>query len=123
MADDPRKSELIAELEQYRHQVAANVHGLRTRRERKEPSPQRLRRYRPWALGGAGLIGLLLAKLPPRRGTKVIVKGRKDATEKKVVRGSLILMAAKIALDLFRPMLTRWVTQRVLGYAATRVGR
>ena len=71
---------------------------------------------------GAGLLGLLLSKIPPTR-RKVVVKGpklRSDAP-KEAGKAAIALTILKFALDFAKPALLRWFKQRYLG--ATRSSR
>ena len=81
------------------------------------------RRHRIVWLGGAALLGLLVARLPARR-RKVIMhpKSRMAGAEEKVVKAGLLVTALKIAFDLSRPLLTKWLTKKVSAYAEQRFG-
>lgn len=68
----------------------------------------------------AGLLGLLLSRVPPM-GRKVVVKGprlRADATEK-TGKAAMAVAIAKFAIDFAKPALLRWLKNRLLKPAAS----
>jgi hypothetical protein len=116
MAENKRKAELTAELARARSRIGLNLGALR----RDLDFPARAKRAvfrhpRAW-VGGASLIGLLLARLPSRK--KAVPAGRKNAEAQIVGAGKagLLLGALKIAFDLSRPALAKWAGQRVTDY-------
>jgi hypothetical protein len=67
-------------------------------------------------LVGAGLLGLLLSKIPSAR-RKVVVKGpklRSDAP-KEAGRAAIALTILKFALDFARPVMMQWFKNRYAG--------
>ena len=124
MAQDTRKSELIAELALARRSISANAHMLGRDLNFVSRAKRSVRRNQFAWLTGSGLFGYVLAKLPART-KKVIVdtKGRKpQSTEKSVVKAGLLVTVLKLALDVARPALTKWVTRQVADYANQRFG-
>ena len=121
MAQDARKSELIAELAQARHGLSANVRGLRRDLDVVQRLETAYRRHSLVWLAGASALGFVLARLPARR-TKATAKSktRKPAAQENVVKAGLLVTVLKIAFDLARPILTKWVTHRVAAYAGQR---
>lgn len=69
---------------------------------------------------GAGLLGLLLAKIPPFH-RKVVVKGPKRRSEAPEEAGkmAMALTVLKFALDFAKPALLRWFKERYMGTAFT----
>ncbi|MEA3212470.1 MAG: hypothetical protein QOE70_5527 [Chthoniobacter sp.] len=124
MAQESRKSELIFELERARENLAANLHGLRRDFRIVHRVKTGFERYRFVWLGGAIVLGLLLARLPGRK-KKVTVerRGRREKGENAVIKTGLFLGALKFAFDVARPVLTRWLTRRVSEYAQSRMRR
>lgn len=119
MADDTRKSELIADLAKARAELTARARVARRELDFAARWKASFRRHALSWLGGAGLLGLLMTW--PRGRKKVVVKPlwqRKDTPEEKVVKTGLLLTVLKITFDLFRPALTKWVTNRVTDYAS-----
>ena len=123
MAQESRKSELIAELARARHGVSANVRGLRRDFDVGQRLETAYRQHSIAWLTGASLLGFVLARVSARRG-KVVErpKGRKPAAEEKVVRAGILVTVLKIAFDIARPALTKWVRRRVAAYADQRFG-
>ena len=123
MAQDPRKSELIAELALARREVSANLGGLKRDLNVVRRIETAFQRHRVVWLAGASILGFLLAKLPARS-RKVVVKPRfqKPAAEEKVVKAGILVTVLKIAFDIARPALTKWVRRRVAAYADQRFG-
>jgi hypothetical protein len=111
MADPAKKQSLIRELQEARGQVAGNITGLKQdlsigNRFRRSVRENPLVWY-----GGAALVGLLLAKIPPM-GKKVVVPQPIFAREQKAGKAAAILGAIKIALDLGRPLIMNWLKER-----------
>ncbi len=123
MAQDSRKSELIGELARARRDISGNARGLRRDLDIASRIKATFQRHAIAWLSGAGLLAFILARLPARRG-KVPMKlgGRKSATEEKVVKAGILVTVLKIAFDLARPFLTKWVARRVATYADQRFG-
>ncbi len=116
MAEDHRKAELTAELARSRRRMSGEFVGL----HRALDFPQRakdaiVKNPVAWA-GGAGVVGLLLSKLPARRKLTRPTSDAATATVTAAGKTGLILGALKIAFDLSRPALTRWASQRVSDY-------
>jgi len=121
MAQDARKSELIAELARSREALTNSLRSV----QRGVDVPQRVaasiaRNNVAW-ITGASALGFLLAKLPART-RKVVVdhKGRPAKSTSTAVTAGLLVTGLKLAFDLARPALTQWVTRRVAEYAQQR---
>jgi len=128
MAQDNDKAELIAQLAQARATISGNAVALRHDLDFPTRAKNAFKRSPiPW-LGGAALLGLLVARLPRRTKTvaPVAAKSKKEAVVEEAGKAGLVLGALKIAFDLARPALTRWATQRISDYvtaARTRKAR
>lgn len=121
MAQESRKPELIAELVRARHGIAANLRGLQLGLDVGHRLETTYRRHSFAWLGGASLLGFVFAKITrPRRKVIVQPRGRKSAAEGKVVQAGLFVTALKIAFDLTRPVLTKWLTRKVITYAGEK---
>lgn len=110
---EDRKAELIAAIAQARTRLDRSAGAIRDTLD----VPARMRRsvsqnLFAW-LGGAALIGVVLAKLP-RRTRKVYVdaEGARIRTAS-VAKGGLMLAAAKIAFDAARPVLLKLAMERL----------
>ena len=113
MADPAKKQSLIRTLQEARGQVAGNIAGLKQdlsigKRFRRSVRENAFAWY-----GGAALLGLLLAKIPPM-GKKVVVPKPIFAKEQKAGKAALLLGAIKIALDLGRPLILNWLKERAM---------
>jgi hypothetical protein len=114
MADPTKKQSLILQLQEARGQLAGNLSGLKQdvsvgRRFRRSVRENPVVWY-----AGAALLGLLLAKIPPM-GRKVIVPQPIFAAKpQKAGKAAMLLGALKIALDLGRPFITKWLKERAM---------
>lgn len=124
MAQDHDKAELIAELARSRAATSANVQLLR----RDLDFPTRAKKAfkkspLPW-LGGAAVAGLIIARIPRRTKKVVTVFPKKEEpVAAKAGKAGLVLGALKIAFDVARPAILKWVTQRLADYAGGAAGR
>ena len=119
MAEDDYKTELIAELSRARTSMAGNVSALR--RDLDFPTRARkafTRSPLPW-LGGAALVGLIVARFPKRTKKVVTVFPKKEPPLEQAGKAGLLLGALKIAFDFARPALLKWATQRFSDYVST----
>ena len=120
MAQDNDKAELIAELAQARATMYGYALALRRDLDFSTRAKNAFKRSPlPW-LGGAALLGLLVARLP-RRTKKVVTissKSKKEPIVEEAGKAGLVLGALKIAFDLARPALIKWATQRFSNYVA-----
>ncbi len=119
MAHDARKAELIVALDRARSRLAANALGLR---DDLDPLARVRRSFGrngfAW-VGGATLLGVLLAKIPAR--TKSVTVDRDGTkfrdTPKAAAGAGLLLGVLKIAFDLGKPWIAGWLSRRAAGYA------
>lgn len=124
MAQDPRKSELIAALAEARSGISKNVRGLGDDLNGVHRIEASFRRHRIVWLASASAFGFLVARMPAGRKKGVVVrKEPRGAGKAKVAKAGLMLTTLKIAFDLARPALTKWLTRRVAAYADERFGR
>ncbi len=119
MAQDEDKTELIAELARARSSLTANVLALR----RDLDFPARAKKAfksspLPW-LGGAALVGILVARFPRRTKKVVTVSRKKEPVLEEAGKAGLLLGALKIAFDFARPALLKWATRRFTDYFAS----
>jgi hypothetical protein len=123
MAQESRKSELIAQLALARSDAASNVAHLRRDLDFGRRLKASFQQHQLAWLAGCGALGFVITRLGARR-QKVIVErpSRKAGAEKKVVEAGVFVTLLKFAFDLARPVLTRWLTRQVTAYAAQRFG-
>ncbi len=123
MAQDPRKSELVATLAEARRGISSNVRGLGDDLNVVRRIETAFQRHRIVWLAGAGLLGFLVARLPAGRKKVVVVRrGPQTDAGEKVIKAGLLVTTLKIAFNLARPALTKWVASRVAAYADERFG-
>jgi hypothetical protein len=112
MAEPTKKQALILSLQEARGQLASNISGIR----RDLSVGQRFRRsvkQRPFVwFAGAAVLGLLLAKIPPIGGRKVVVQ-QPVVYQKSAGKAALFLTALKFLLDLGKPALAAWAAKRI----------
>lgn len=118
MAQDHDKAELIAELARARARLTDSTLALR----RDLDFPTRAKKAfkkspLPW-IGGAVLVGLIIARLPGKKTKVVVPRKSKEPVAETAGKAGLILGALKIAFDFARPMLLNWATQRFSDYVA-----
>lgn len=118
MAQDHDKAELIAELARARARLTDSTLALR----RDLDFPTRAKKAfkkspLPW-IGGAVLVGLIIARLPGKKTKVVVTRKSKEPVAETAGKAGLILGALKIAFDFARPMLLNWATQRFSDYVA-----
>ena len=116
MAEDQRKAELTAELARARNRIGANLGALRHDLDFPARAKSAVLKHPAAWVGGATLLGVLLARLPARR-KKTAAKHR--GAEAQIVsagKTGLLLGALKIAFDLSRPALAKWAARRVADY-------
>jgi hypothetical protein len=117
MAEDERKAELTAALARSRTHLTGHWHGLRRDLDFAARARRSFARHPAVWIGGAALLGLFIARLPPRQ-KKSAPPARKKAesTVEKVEKAGLLLVALKFAFSVARPALTAWITRRAADY-------
>jgi hypothetical protein len=116
MAEDARKTELIAELAHTRAQISESVHHLGHDLDFRTRARRAFARHPAIWIGIALLLGLFVSRLPFRRKKAAAAPRRKKDVEPVVEKAGiagLALAGLKMAFDLARPALTAWVTRRV----------
>ena len=120
MAEEQRKAELTAELARARRRIGANLGALRRDLDFPARAKSAVLKHPAAWVGGATLLGVLLARLPARR--KKTAARHSGAAEKiaTVEKTGLLLGALKITFDLARPALAKWASRRVADYMDSR---
>jgi hypothetical protein len=113
---DQRKQELSRDLAHARELATKSREGLSEDLRIGEKVKENLSRYRGVWIGGAILLGLIIAKIPPR--TKkvpvVVPKGTKAEKElKDAGKVGVALAILKTALDIGKPFLASYIAKRV----------
>ena len=123
MAQKSRKPELIAQLAHARRGVSLNFDELRRDLDVRCRVKNSFRQHGFAWLGGASVLGFLVTRSFVRtRKFTVSRVSRNTAAEEKVVKAGLLVTVLKIAFDLARPYLTKWLARKVGAYAAERFG-
>jgi len=120
-----RKSQLIAELERSRSDLARDLRGVRHGLDVGAHLRHAFVRQKAAWLGGAALTGWLLSRLPSRR--KAVPRGDKPLAgmpkPKQSERGGLLLAALGVAGTILKPAITALATRKIKEFAASRDGR
>jgi hypothetical protein len=115
MAQKDDKAELIAELARARVRLSDSALALRHGLDFSSRTKEAFKKNPvPW-MGGAAVLGLLLARLPRRTSAKkpvTIFPKKNDETLEKAGKAGLLLGILKIAFDFARPFILRWATRR-----------
>lgn len=130
MAEIPRKDRaaLKSDVALSRDRVGRELSSLRFELD----FPRKLKdsfRHSPWIwAGGLALLGLLMA-VAPARTKKVYVKppskfrfGKKKGTGEGVAQAGFAVAGVKLLSDLLRPVIVKFVSQKLSGYAGRRAG-
>jgi len=117
MAENPDKAALIAQLAAARESSHRSLTGLAAALNVPQRFQKSVRRNQTAWLAGAGIAGWVLSRLPARR-KKVKVVTEKSASGlgrevKEVAAAGLLLTLGKLAFSLFRPALTKLLTQKL----------
>lgn len=124
MAQDRNKAELIAELARARALLTGSAVALRSDLDFPERAKKAFQNGPlPW-LGGAALVGIILARWSPVRAKKTATAVRRS--EKPILenagKAGLLLGILKMVLDFARPAATAWAQKKVTDYIAARQG-
>jgi hypothetical protein len=120
--NEDRKAELIAQLARARRQL--DFSGAKVRKAIDVPARVRsnLQKHALAWVGGAVLAGVLIAKWP-RKGRKAPLNQGKNGSVAKAGAAGLLLAGGKIAFDILRPALLKWLVSRATPYAEGLVAR
>jgi hypothetical protein len=122
--NEDRKAELIAQLARARQQLDASGKGFR----RAIDVPARIRsNFQNHAfawIGGALLAGVVIARIArrPRAASSGKAKGSNSSLPKAGAAG-LLVAGAKVAFDILRPLLVKWLVSRATPLAENLMAR
>ena len=116
MAEDQRKAELTAELARARRRIGTNLSALRHDLDFPARAKSAVLKHPVAWVGGATLLGVLLARLPARRKKAAVNRVGTEAKIAEAGQAGLLLTALKIAFDLARPTLAKWAGRWVAEY-------
>ncbi len=115
--NDDRKAELRAELERARSRATAFRQNMQSRPSVADKAQSTITRNRgPWLIG-AMLLGLTVAKLPPRTKEVAVSRwGRKKvyaAPLQQAGKAGFFVAILKLLVDVMKPILMAWATKRL----------
>jgi len=122
MAEDNRKTELMAELDAARGRVTVNFRALRKDLDFPARAKRAFARQPLAWIGGGSFLGLIVARLAFRKKNVVAVRKGKEQFVEKAEKAGLVLGILKLVFDLVRPALTTWATKFVTEYAVRKMG-
>ena len=103
---DHRKEQLVAELSRSRMAITHRRAAVGNALDFKARIRNSVARNKVAWIGGAVIVGFLLSRLPARK-TKVKIKTGGDVDAGAIAKTGLLMGAAKLAFDLFRPALLK----------------
>lgn len=119
MAQEIMKEELSAQLDQARGRLARSMGAVREDLDVGRHFKESLRTHKSAYLGGATLLGLLLAKLPARK-KKIYVERKSKDTVKDVEKAGMWLVLLQFLFKTFRPAITSIVSEQLTTYLKKR---
>jgi len=111
MAEDERKTELIAALARSRSQITGNVRLLRHDLDFAARARRSFARNPAVWIGGTVVLGLVVSRLLWPKRKPAVTRKTKEPEIEKVEKAGLVLGALKIAFDIARPILIPWATR------------
>jgi hypothetical protein len=122
--NEDRKAELIARLARARQQIDSSGKGVRHALDVPARIRSSFRNHSVAWLGGGLLAGIVIAQLlrRPRTVSASKKEGRNSAIPKAGAAG-LLVAGGKIAFDILRPVLLKWLVRRSTPWAENFVAR
>ena len=115
------KEELSAQLDQARGRLAQSMGAVRQDLDVGRHLKESLRAHKGAFLGGAGVLGLLLAKLPPRK-KKIYVERKSKERVKDVEKAGIWLLLLQLLFKTFSPAIASIVSDQLSNYLKKRAG-
>ena len=118
MAEDERKTALIAELARTRGQISGNVRALGHDLDFATRARRSFARHPAIWIGGTALLGLLVTRMLFGKKQTIPARTRKTAEPEieKIGKAGLAVAALKIAFNIARPVLIPWATRLFTEY-------
>jgi hypothetical protein len=113
MAQQERKTELIAELARSRSQITNQYRRLGHDLDFASRGRRAFARHPAIWIGGALLLGLFIARIPFRRAKAAPTQRKLEPVVEEAGKAGLLLGALKIAFNIARPALASWATRLI----------
>ena len=127
MAKEPGRkkspSELRAEIARSRELVAQDLSDLRAELDIPSKIRRSFRRNTGVWIAGILAVGILFALRPARKGSPQVAPGKIDKRKTKLLEAGFALGVLRIAATLFKPMIMKFVTQKVRDYTAGKYSK
>ena len=122
--NEDRKAELIARLADARQQIDSSGKGFRQAIDVPARIRSSFRNHSVIWLGGGLLVGIVISQFlrRPRPTSPSKEKGRNGPLPKAGAAG-LLVAGSKIAFDILRPVLMKWLVQRATPWAENFMAR
>lgn len=112
------KDELIAEIENARLHLRRGAAGLRRQADVGARMKSSIAAHRTVWLGGAGIAGWILSRLPARKKKTDVDAGKKDGGKfKGLAEAGLLAGLLKFLFTLFKPAITAFASQKIAEFA------
>ncbi|MEI6350519.1 MAG: hypothetical protein WCP06_05370 [Verrucomicrobiota bacterium] len=111
-----RKSELIAELERSRRELAGNIRGVRHDVDVTSHFRHAFAQRKTVWIAGAAVIGWLLARLPGRK-ARVARPGKELEKRKESQRSAFLFTLLNLAITVAKPALTALASKKITQFA------
>ncbi|MCX6967753.1 MAG: hypothetical protein NTZ46_08260 [Verrucomicrobia bacterium] len=116
-----RKAELVSELAWSRAELARNLHDTRNDLDLAARLKQSVAHRKAAWLTGAALTGWVLSRLPGRKKKEPAKASRSDSKESSD-RAGMLLTILGVALNVFKPILTKMASRKITEMAARSGG-
>lgn len=115
------KAELIAEIERARARLGKSIDGLRRDADLGAHVRSSFSRHKAAWIGGAGIAGWVLSRLPARKRKVPLPPGKNDGHKIRELAGTgLLLGVLKFFFSMCRPFLASFARQKISDFAARR---
>lgn len=114
MAEDLRKTELTARLANLRAELSGDFRAVRRHLDLPAQLKKSYGRHQGAWLGGAAVLGWVLARLPARKKkVKVYVDRKDERMLKEATQAGAVLVIGKLLFSALRPAITAFATKKI----------